>query len=178
MDYKERQKMIEEKIQKKEREAEITLDTIREIIREFLFQKGYSEEEIETDRVFDIELNGEKTPVSSDFIVKIKGKRLVVIKCSPGALDSRQRHVVSFARVVDTYQIPIAVATDGLKALIFDSITGKLTGEGLDSIPSRGEAEEIMSNLKFIPFPSEKFEREKRVLLAFEAIRCTQEFCE
>lgn len=178
MDYRERQKMIEEKIQKKEREAEITLDTIRDIIREFLFQKGYSEEEIETDRVFDIELNGEKTPVSLDFIIKINGKRLMVIKCSPGALDSRQRHIVSFARVVDFYQIPIAVATDGLKALIFDTITGELIREGFDSIPSKIEAEEMMSVLKFIPFPSEKLEREKRVLLAFEAIKCTQEFCE
>ncbi|MFN3395186.1 MAG: type I restriction enzyme HsdR N-terminal domain-containing protein [Thermodesulfovibrionales bacterium] len=178
MDYRERQKMIEERIQKKEREAEITLDTIREIIREFLFQKGYSEEEIETDRAFDIELNGEKTPVSSDFIIKIKGKRLMVIKCSPGALDSRQRHIVSFARVVDSYQIPLAVATDGLKALIFDTLTGRLLKEGLDSIPSKVEAEKLTTTLKFIPFPSEKLEREKRVLLAFEAIRCTQEFCE
>lgn len=178
MDYRERQKMIEERILKKEREAEITLDTIREIIREFLYLKGYSKEEIETDMVFDIELDGEKTPVSLDFIVRIKGRRLMVIKCSPGALDSRQRHIVSFARVVDSYQIPIAVATDGLKALIFDTITGRLIREGLDSIPSRREAEEMISVLKFIPFPSEKLEREKRVLLAFEAIRCTQEFCE
>lgn len=178
MENMDRQKIIEEKIRKKEMEAERTLDTIREITRELLFFKGYSKEEIEEDRTFDIELKGEKTPVAIDYIIRVNGRRLMVIKCSPGALDSRQRHIVSFARVVDSYQIPLAVATDGLKALIFDTLTGRLIKEGIDSIPSKVEAEELTTTMKFIPFPSEKLEREKRVLLAFEAIRCTQEFCE
>lgn len=173
-----RQKMIEEKILKKEEAAERTLDTIREILREILVLKGYSKEDIEEDKVFDIEINGEKTPVSVDFIIKIKGIRLMVIKCSPGALDSRQRHIVSFARVVDSYQIPFAVATDGLKALIFDTVTGRLIREGLDSIPTKIEAEKMITSIDLVPFPLERLEREKRVLLAFEAIRCTQEFCE
>lgn len=173
-----RQKMIEEKILKKEREAERTLETIRQVVKEFIYSKGYSADEIEEDKVFHIEINEEKTPVSVDYIVKVKDKRLMVIKCSPGSLDSRQRHVVSFARVVDSYQIPFAVATDGLKALIFDTVTGRLLKEGLDSIPTKTEAEEIARSINLIPFPREKVEREKRVLLAFEAIRCTQEFCE
>lgn len=178
MENIDRQKIIEEKILKKEMEAERTLDTIREITRELLFGKGYSEEEIERDSAFDIELNGEKTTVAIDYIININGRRLMVIKCSPGALDSRQRHIVSFARVVDSYQIPLAVATDGLKALIFDTLTGRLIKEGIEFIPSKVEAEKLATTLKFVPFPSEKLEREKRVLLAFEAIRCTQEFCE
>lgn len=173
-----RQKMIEEKILEKEVEAEKTLYTIRDMVREFLYLKGYSAEQIEEDKVFYIELNGEKTPVSVDFIIKVNGKRLIVIKCSPGALDSRQRHIVSFARVVDSHQVPFAIATDGLKALIFDTVTGKLLKEGLDSIPTKTEAEEMASSLNLIPFPPERLEREKRVLLAFEAIKCTQEFCE
>lgn len=178
MENIDRQKIIEEKIRKREMDAERTLDTIREIIRELLFYKGYSKEEIEEDRTFDVELNGEKTIVSMDYIIRFNERRLMVIKCSPGALDSRQRHIVSFARVVDSYQIPLAVATDGLKALVFDTLTGKLIKEGLEFIPSKEEAEGLVTTLKFIPFPSEKLEREKRVLLAFEAIRCTQEFCE
>lgn len=178
MENIDRQKIIEEKIRKKEMEAERTLDAIKEITMELLFDKGYSKEDIEKDSAFDIELDGEKTTVSIDYIITINGRRLMVIKCSPGALDSRQRHIVSFARVVDSYQIPLAVATDGLKALIFDALTGRLIKEGLEFIPSKVEAEKLTTTLKFIPFPSEKLEREKRVLLAFEAIRCTQEFCE
>lgn len=178
MERIDREKMIEEKILKKEIEAERTLDAIREIIMELLLIRGYSVDEIERDPVFEIDLNGEKTPVSVDYIIKLNGRRIMAIKCSPGALESRQRHIISFARVVDKEQIPFAAVTDGLKALIFDSITGKLFKEGLDSIPTRVEAEEMASNLKFLPFPLERLEREKRVLLAFEAIRCTQEFCE
>lgn len=178
MEKIDRQKMIEEKIRKKEIEAERTLETIREITMELLFDKGYSEKEIEKDMAFDIDLNGEKITVAMDYIINVNGRRLMVIKCSPGALDSRQRHIVSFARVVDSYQIPLSVATDGLKALIFDTLTGRLIKEGLEFIPSKVEAEKLATTLKFIPFPSEKLEREKRVLLAFETIRCTQEFCE
>ncbi len=173
-----RQRMIEEKILKKEAEAERTLETIREIIKEILIFKGYSSEEIEVDKAFYIELDGEKTPVSVDFIIKVNQKRLMSIKCSPGALDSRQRHIVAFSRVVDSQQIPFAVATDGLTALLFDSITGKLIKEGIESIPTKEEAKAIVQSLELKPFPEERLEREKRVLLAFEAIKCTQEFCE
>jgi hypothetical protein len=178
MEKMDREKMIVERLQKKEVEAGKTLDTIREIVREFLFQKGYTAEDIEVDRSFYIELDGEKTPVSTDYIIRVNDRRLMVIKCSPGALDSRQRHIVAFARVVDRHQIPFAIVTDGLKAIVFDTVTGKPLKEGLDSIPSKEEAIEIASTMKFTPFPEERVEREKRVLMAFEVIRCTQEFCE
>ncbi len=121
-------------------------------------------------------ITSEKTAV--DYLIKINGKRLMAIKCSPGALESRERHLISFARVVDDYQIPYALVTDGSQARLLDTLTGKLVSEGLISIPEKGQAGEMVETAKFIPYPPERMEKERRILLAFEAIKCTEESCE
>jgi hypothetical protein len=174
-----RQKLIEEKIGHAEAKASTGLTLIRQVVRDFLLsEKGYSDEDMEVDRQFEIVQDNSRVPVSVDYILTLGGKRFLVIKCSPGALESRERHIVSFARVVDSYQIPFAVVTDGLHARILNAESGKLVSEGLDSIPSRSQATEILKSTGLRPYPARRMDREKRILLAFEAIKCTQESCE
>ncbi len=175
----ERQKLIEEKLTQAEAKAAAGLAFIREAVRDFLVgTKGYSDGDIETDREFEIALDGKVTPVSVDYILNLSGRRFAVIKCSPGALESRERHLVSFARVVDTYQIPMAVVTDGMGARILDTLSGKLVAEDLASIPARKEAEGLIGSMTRVPCPPERKEKEQRILLAFDAIKCTEESCE
>lgn len=174
-----RQKLIEEKIGHAEAKASTGLTLVRQVIRDFLLnEKGYSEEDMEVDRQFEIIQDNSRVAVSVDYILTLGGKRFLVIKCSPGALESRERHIVSFARVVDSYQIPFAVVTDGFRARILNAESGKLVSEGLDSIPSRSQATEILKSTELRPYPAGRMDREKRILLAFEAIKCTQESCE
>jgi len=174
-----RQKLIEEKIGHAEAKASTGLTLIRQVVRDFLLsEKGYSDEDMEVDRQFEIVQDNSRVQVSVDYILTLGGKRFLVIKCSPGALESRERHIVSFARVVDSYQIPFAVVTDGLHARILNAESGKLVSEGLDSIPSRSQATEILKSTGLRPYPARRMDREKRILLAFEAIKCTQESCE
>ena len=174
-----RQKLIEEKIGHAEAKASTGLTLIRQVIRDFLLnEKRYFEEDMEVDRQFEIIQDNSRVLVSVDYILTLGGKRFLVIKCSPGALESRERHIVSFARVVDSYQIPFAVVTDGLHARILNAESGKLVSEGLDSIPSRSQATEILKSTGLRPYPARRMDREKRILLAFEAIKCTQESCE
>jgi len=174
-----RQKLIEEKIGHAEAKASTGLTLIRQVIRDFLLnERGYSEEDMEIDRQFEIIQDNSRVPVSVDYILTLGGKRFMVIKCSPGALESRERHIVSFARVVDLYQIPFAAVTDGLHARILDAVSGKLISEGLDSIPGRSKALEILQSTELKPYPAGRIDREKRILLAFETIKCTQESCE
>jgi len=174
-----RQKLIEEKIGHAEAKASTGLTLIRQVVRDFLLsEKGYSDEDMEVDRQFEIVQDNSRVPVSVDYILTLGGKRFLVIKCSPGALESSERHIVSFARVVDSYQIPFAVVTDGLHARILNAESGKLVSEGLDSIPSRSQATEILKSTELRPYPARRMDREKRILLAFEAIKCTQESCE
>jgi len=174
-----RQKLIEERIGHAEAKASTGLTFTRQIIRDFLLnEKWYSEEDIEVDRQFEIAQDGSRVLVSVDYILTLGGKRFMVIKCSPGALESRERHIVSFARVVDSYQIPFAVVTDGLHARILDAVSGKVVSETLDSIPSRSQSMEILQSTELRPYPAGRIDRERRILLAFEAIKCTQESCE
>jgi hypothetical protein len=174
-----REKLIKERIGHAEAKASMGLQLIRQVIRDFLLQeKGYREADIEVDRQFEIVQDNTRIPVSVDYILTLGGKRFMVIKCSPGALESRERHIVSFARVVDSYQIPFAVVTDGFHARILDTESGKLVSETLDSVPRRSQAMEILQSSELKPYPAGRMEREKRILLAFEAIKCTQESCE
>ncbi len=171
-----RQKLIREKIGKAEVEAEKSLALIRRAIKDFLVNvKGYSEEDIEEDTEFDIVVDDIRAATAVDYILKLDGKRFMAIKCSPGALESRERHLISFARVVDSYQIPFAVVTDGSVARILDVVSGKLFSEGLDSLPERSQAAKMLHAIDLIPYPPERMEREKRILLAFDSIRCTEE---
>lgn len=174
-----REKLIREKIGKTEERAVRDLAIIREMVRDHLITvKGYEEADIEKDREFRVLLDDMTETVSADYIISLEGKRFIVIKCSPGALESRERHLVSFARVVDAYQIPFAMVTDGNDARLLDTLTGKIAGQGLNSLPHRSEAVDLIKSLQFIPYPRERLDREKRILLAFEVIKCTQESCE
>lgn len=173
------QKLIEQKIREAEGKALTSLTLIRQSVKDFLLRaKGYAEEDIETDKEFEIALGDMKASVSVDYILKLGGRRFAAIKCSPGALESRDRHLVSFARVVDSCQIAVAVVTDGFRARILDAVSGRLVAEDLASIPARAQADEIVASMRPTPCPMERMEREKRILLAFEAIKCTEESCE
>jgi len=174
-----RQRLIEERIRSAEARAVVSLEVIRDRVKGFLVsEKGYSENDIECDREFEIIVDGKGTLTSVDYIIKLGDTRFMVIKCSPGSLESRERHAVSFARVVDSHQIPFAVVTDGSKARILDVLSGRLISEGLDSIPDRSQAIEVIRSMELIPYPPERLDREKRILLAFDVIKCKEELCE
>ena len=91
----------------------------------------------------------------------------MVIKCAPGSLDSRERHVIAAARVLDVLPVPVAVVMDPISAVVLDTVTGKVTGEGFDAIPTKEQLGVLLSGREPRPIAPEKLEREKRVLLAF-----------
>jgi len=79
---------------------------------------------------------------------------------------------VALGRVADVYQVPYAVITDGEDARMIAVTDGRLVAQGLDAIPSRHEAERMLGETTFNACPSERVEKEKRILYAFEAIKC------
>lgn len=169
--HDERQKKIMEKVREQEEAEEYLTEAIRKVILKVLAEKGYAPEDIETDREFAVSVGDVSEKVSTDFIIKLGGRRLVAIKCS-SALDSRERHIVALSRVVDPCQIPISVLTDGIEARIMDTASGRTVSEDLASLPRREEALGLLESTEFRPCPPERLEREKRILLAFESIGC------
>ncbi len=165
---------IQSLIKKEIDAAESELSNIKEEFERFLIEnKGYSKDEIERDREFSFEIENERCRSRADFIIKIDGKIVMLIKCSVGALVSRERQAIACARVIHSYQIPYSIVTDGNDAEVLDTVTGKVLSEGLENIPSRDKMNTLMEHMEFRELPKDRLEKEQRILLAFDAIKCT-----
>ena len=140
--------------------------------RMLLGEKGYAPSDIETKVSFNVTLGKETVTSFVDFLVSSGGRHAMVIKCAAGSLSSRERHVVAAARVLEGPPVPIAVVIDPMSAVVLDTATEKVIGEGFDGIPSKQELSGLLAGRESKPLAPEKLEREKRVLLAFDAIRC------
>jgi hypothetical protein len=94
--------------------------------------------------------------------------RFMVIKCSAGSLGSREREIVAAARLLDEYQIPCAVVSDGKTAVVLDTVTGKKIGDGLEAIPSKQEAIAKLKSFTPVGFPENRREREKLIFRTYD----------
>lgn len=109
-----------------------------------------------------------------ELTVSLAGRQFMILRYGPGSLVSRERAAVAAARILQpAYRIPLAVVTNGEEAELLDTSTGKILGYGLESIPDRTAAEDILPDLKFLPpLEGAKRERELRILNAFDVERC------
>jgi hypothetical protein len=137
-----------------------------------LKEKGYSPADIRKNVTFDVILGTETLRSRVDFLLSVDKTNAMVIKCASGSLGSRERHVVAAARVLGDLPVPVAVVMDPMSAVVLDGVRGTVLGEGFEAIPTKEQLATIVSGREISPIPPEKLEREKRVLLAFDAIRC------
>jgi len=137
-----------------------------------LEKKGYAAEEVERNVVFTLTLGTEVAHSSVDFLVTLNGKKAMVIKCSAGSLDSRERQAIAAARLLAVPPVPFAVVADPEHAEFLDTATGKVIGEGFGAVPVREEMLKMIAAVDPKPLSPERVEKEKRILLAFDAIRC------
>ena len=166
-------KLVQEKLITMDETERHQTEAVREEMFKFLIEhKGYLPEDIERDRVFPVSVSGCEDTVSTDFIISLKGRRSMAVKCAAGSVDSRVRHITAFSRVVDEYQIPRCLVTDGEDTRLIDTITGKPVSEDIFSVPSREDALKQIEGMEFTTCPPERMEKEKRILLAFESVRC------
>ncbi len=109
-----------------------------------------------------------------ELTVSLGGRQFMILRYGPGSLVSRERAAVAAARILNpAYRIPLAIVTNGEDAELLDTSTGKILGYGLQSIPDRMVAENILPGLVFLPpLDGAKKEREQRILNAFDVERC------
>jgi type I restriction and modification enzyme subunit R-like protein len=168
-----REKKILSLLEQEIEEGEEMAGAVRHIAEQMLLKgKGYDPADIAKQVFFDVTLGAETVRSRVDYLVSVEGRAAMVIKCAAGSLSSRERHVVAAARVLGPLPIPVAVVMDPMSAVVLDSATGKVTGEGFDAIPTKPELIALLSAKVTKPIPADKLEREKRVLLAFDAIQC------
>ena len=168
-----REKLIQEKIMAEENVEKMRVSGVKQKVWDILIkERKYDPGDIEVDPEFRLLLSDCGTNVSIDFIVNISSTSFMVIKCAATAVESWERYAVSFARAIKDYQIPYAMITDGENARIMDVLTGSLVSESMGGFFNKQEALNIMKDFKKIPCPFNGLEREKRIIYAFEGIKC------
>jgi len=143
----------------------------RQAVEEFLVaQKGYLKADIKVDVDIAITVAGEPYQSQVDLVISADGgeTHFMVIKCAAGSLGSREREIVAAARLLDEYQIPCAVVSDGQTANVLDTVTGKKVGNGLNAIPSKEEALTQLKSYTLLAFPEERLKREKLIFRTYD----------
>ncbi len=141
----------------------------RQAVEKYLVnEKGYARGDIIVDMPICLEIFGRPYRTKLDLVVFIHNNVFMVIKCAAGSLDSREREVVYAARVAMEHPIPVAVASDGHTALVFDALTRKPIGEGLEAIPSPESAGRIIAEMKPLPLDADRRDKEKVIFRSYD----------
>lgn len=144
----------------------------KKVIQFLLCSKGYCFENIQVNKFFPIRLKDLDFNASADMILTINDKNFLFVKCVANSMDSWERFAIAFCRAADSYQIPFALITDGETVRLINTLNGSLAEGGLELIPSMDEAERIIKDIVVGLLPEAKKEMEKRIVFAFEGIKC------
>jgi hypothetical protein len=150
---------------------DVGVETIRQDMERYLVgQKGYAKSDIGVGVDVCVDIGGDLYRSQIDLVVSSGSRRFMVIKCAAGSLESRQREVLSAARIIDSCQIPFAVVTDGKTAVMFDTVSGKKIAEGLTAIPSHSDALENLKLYQPVDISEKRLEREKIIFCSYDGM--------
>ncbi|MFQ3573167.1 MAG: hypothetical protein SNJ53_00875 [Thermodesulfovibrionales bacterium] len=143
-------------------------------------QKGYPNSCISANKDIKVKLPDVEFVVKGDLMVSINGTFVMAIKCAINSVESWERYSLAFARTVfDDYQIPFAVVTDSETYILIDTLKGEVISRDKDDIPTYSYLmETVMKEGIPAPYHKDKIEKERRILHAFNAIRCSGEICD
>jgi len=146
----------------------------QKIARFMVTEKGYNKNELIPRLKIETLFNRNFVTSTIDLVIVLAAQRLIVLRYGPGSLVTRERPAIAAARVlIQEYQIPYAVVTNGEDAEFLETAHGKVLARGLQGIPTREEAISLLTDCSFAPPPSEeKRERELRILNAFDQEVC------
>jgi hypothetical protein len=143
----------------------------RQAVERFLVEKkGYGREDVIVDAPIEMEIEGDLYRSTIDLVLQIEGKPLIAVKCAAGSIESREREIVSAARLFSDTPLPLAVVSDGSNAIVLNTQTGKKVGKNLTEIPSRQEASMLAQKPPLPPIPPEKLTRQKLVFRSYDSM--------
>lgn len=140
----------------------------QEFERVLVEEKGYSREDVGVSVPLALEVAGEPYHSRVDLVVNINGRPMMAVKCAAGSLGSREREILAAARLLENFQIPVSVVSDGRDATVFDTVSGEKTGEGMDAVPSKDVLTRMSEEKESIPFPEKRLEREKLIFRTYD----------
>lgn len=154
----------------------------RQKLARFLVEKkGYSREDIDVKRRLEMTIDGKKVLSMVDFVVKTNGISFLVIRYGPGSLVTRERPALASARIIEEYQVPFTVVTNGEDAEVLDTATAEVIGTGIDSIPDKNSALEQLKEIELHRPSQKQLDAEKRILSAYDwlehSLECDDDWC-
>ncbi len=146
----------------------------QEIARFMVQEKGYAKEELIPRLRLETLFNKNFVTSTIDLTVCLLNRYFMIVRYGPGSLVTRERPAVAAARVLNPdYQIPYAVVTNGENAEFLTVDSAKVLARGMDKIPGREQALDLIKEAVFLPPPTAKRrEQELRILNVFD-----QEIC-
>ena len=138
------------------------------IARQLVTRLGFEKKEILPKHKLRLAFDNKSALILIDFIIRMSEKTLMLIKYGPGSLITRHRMALGLSRLVEPYQIPFVVVTNGRDADILDGKTGTVMFSGLDTIPSKPEVARILTTETFQPLSEKQREMASRIVYAFE----------
>ncbi|MBC2712534.1 MAG: type I restriction enzyme HsdR N-terminal domain-containing protein [Desulfosarcina sp.] len=142
----------------------------QQVERYLVEEKGYRREDVIVDAPIDVEIDGNVYRSTVDLVVQVESRPLMAVKCAAGSLGSREREIVSAARLYGTSPMPLAVVSDGSSATVLDAATGKKTGDGLAAIPTRSEAVNLAQAKPPPSVAPDRLAREKLVFRSYDSM--------
>jgi hypothetical protein len=153
----------------------------QKVARFLVEEKGYQRRDIAVKQRLEMEIGGEKVVSMVDFVIKIEGMSFMIIRYGPGSLVTRERPAIASARVLESYQVPITVVTNGEDAEILDTASCALMATGIGSIPSKAEALEKFKGTDFNTLKEGQRDAEQRILSAYDwlehSLECDDDWC-
>ncbi len=170
--YGGKEEVIREKLEAEDYRQEVATSDAKTLTRQLLASKGYLEAEIIEDRPVEVKNNkGGTESVSVDFLISVSDSTLMAIKCSM-ALESRERHVLAFARAAFDRPVPFCAITDGISMRVLRTSNAEVISEQPDAFPEKPALRSMAAELTGDALPRERRDKEAMVLLAFETTAC------
>jgi hypothetical protein len=145
----------------------------QKLARLLVEERGFAKGEVEMRRRIETLFAHQFVASKIDIVVRLEGRRVMVVRYGPGSLVTRERPAIAAARVLEESQlIPLAVVSNGEDGELLDTRTGKVLGTGLGAIPTREALVTMLPSLDFTPVPPERREPELRILNAFDIEVC------
>jgi len=143
-------------------------------------EKGFDKAHIEPRRQVVLTACDKRAAIQLDFVVWIDDRVCMIVKYGPGSLVTRHRPALGLSRLIEPYQIPLVVVTNGRDADILDGESGKRLASGLDGIPAYHDVLTSFPSFEFKPISRKRAEGESRIVFAYEidnACPCDDTIC-
>ena len=133
-------------------------------------EKGYARQDIEVNVPIVVEIDGGAYKSRLDLVVLLGAKRIMAIKCAAGSLGSREREILAAARLINSYQIPVSMVSDGETAILLDTVSGKKIGNGMAAVPTKAMLRDRVKQITFVPLSAEREKREKIIFRSYDSM--------